>query len=135
MEKSNLDVAHEYLLRKNSQVGFLELWEEVCRVQGYETTDTDRKSKFYTNLFMDVRFITLGDNIWDLRDNYTFDRVHIDMNDVYHNEEDDEEEISEEESLDDEDEEDELDEDEDDSLDEDEDEDEDDLDEDEEDEF
>ena len=29
------------------------------------------------------RFVTLGENTWDLRSRHTFDKVHIDMNDVY----------------------------------------------------
>ena len=32
---------------------------------------------------MDGRFVNLGDNQWDLRTNQTYDKVHIDMNDVY----------------------------------------------------
>lgn len=32
---------------------------------------------------MDGRFVNLGDNTWDLRKNNTYDKVHIDINDVY----------------------------------------------------
>ena len=32
---------------------------------------------------LDGRFVTLGENIWDLRSRHTFDKVHIDMKDVY----------------------------------------------------
>lgn len=116
MEKSNLDVAYDIMLKATGPMNFQNLWNEICLVQGYsEEEASNRMAKFYTNLFMDGRFITLGDNIWDLRDSYTFDKVHIDMNDVYHDE--DEEEIvdeDEEESLDDEDDDDDDDEDDDD---------------------
>ena len=32
---------------------------------------------------LDGRFVTLGENQWDLRSRHTFDKVHIDMRDVY----------------------------------------------------
>ena len=32
---------------------------------------------------MDGRFVTLGENKWDLRSRHTFDKTHIDMKDVY----------------------------------------------------
>ena len=43
----------------------------------------DNISNFYTGLSLDGRFVNLGDNEWDLRANQTYDKVHIDMNDVY----------------------------------------------------
>jgi len=92
MEKSNLDVAYEIMLKAAEPMTFANLWSAICEVQNYGEDEAKRRmGKFYTNLFMDGRFITLGDNVWDLRDRYTFDRVHIDMNDVYHD--DDESEI------------------------------------------
>lgn len=106
MEKSNLDVAYEIMLKTEGPINFADLWNKICAVQNYSEEEAKKRiAKFYTNLFMDGRFITLGDNTWDLRDSYTFDRVHIDMNDVYHDEED--EEIIEEVDLSDDDEEDE----------------------------
>ena len=49
---------------------------------------------------LDGRFVTLGENQWDLRSSHTFDKVHIDMKDVYSDveaeEDDDEEELEEE---------------------------------------
>ena len=38
---------------------------------------------FYTNLSLDGRFVTLGENEWDLRSRQKYEKVHIDMNDVY----------------------------------------------------
>ena len=99
MEKSNLDVAYEIMQKRTTSISFADLWKEVCSIQGFSEEFAESKvGKFYTNLFMDGRFITLGENVWDLRDRYTFDRVHIDMNDVYHD--DDEEESEEEEDMD-----------------------------------
>ncbi len=90
MIKSNLDVAYDIMQQSESPLTFQKLWEEICKVQGFDEEESQKRmGKFYTNLFMDGRFITLGENTWDLRDRYTFDRVHIDMNDVYHDDDDD----------------------------------------------
>ena len=40
-------------------------------------------SRFYTNLMLDGRFVTLGENEWDLRIRHKFEKVHIDMSEVY----------------------------------------------------
>lgn len=99
-QKSNLDVAYELVLKKKNPVQFLKLWEEVSQIQGYTQEAADALiGKFYTNLSLDGRFITLGENTWDLRERYSFDKVHIDMNDVYSEVEeeiiDEDEEVSE----------------------------------------
>ena len=89
MEKSNLDVAFELVSRKKNPVVFSKLWEKVSQIQGLSEEEAKKRaSKFYTALSLDGRFITLGDNTWDLRSRYTFDKVHIDMNEVYTDEAD-----------------------------------------------
>ena len=91
MEKSNLDVAFELVSRKKNPVVFSKLWEEVSQIQGLSEEEAKKRaSKFYTALSLDGRFITLGDNTWDLRSRHTFDKVHIDMNEVYSDDYDDE---------------------------------------------
>ena len=92
MIKSNLDVAYDIMKKVNDPLTFKELWEEICKIQEFNEEESRRRiGNFYTNLFMDGRFITLGDNKWDLRDRYTFDYVNIDMNDVYRDDDDEEE--------------------------------------------
>ena len=89
MEKSNLDVAFELVSKKKNPVVFSKLWEEVSQIQGLSEEEAKKRaSKFYTALSLDGRFITLGENTWDLRSRYTFDKVHIDMNEVYSDESD-----------------------------------------------
>lgn len=84
MEKSNLDVAFELVSKKKNPIEFKKLWNEVSQIQGMSTDEANEKvGKFYTQLSLDGRFITLGENTWDLRSRYTFDKVHIDMNEVY----------------------------------------------------
>ena len=97
MIKSNLDVAYELVSNKRKPVDFSKLWEEVSQIQGLSEEEAKSKaSKFYTALSLDGRFITLGENTWDLRSRYTFDKVHIDMNEVYADDiEDDEKEVDE----------------------------------------
>ncbi len=91
VQKSNLDIAYELVLKKKSPVEFAKLWQEVSQIQGYTEDEAKaRVGKFYTNLSLDGRFITLGENTWDLRERYIFEKVHIDMNDVYRDVEEDE---------------------------------------------
>lgn len=50
-------------------------------------------SRFYTKLTLDERFVLLEDNMWDLRERQSFDKVHIDMNEIYSEIEDEEKEL------------------------------------------
>ena len=84
MGKSLLDYAYDFLSHNKGQVNFKDLWAYVCKEAGLdEDTASKRVSSFYTNLMLDGRFVTLGENVWDLRSRHTFDKVHIDMKDVY----------------------------------------------------
>ena len=49
---------------------------------------------FYTNLTLDSRFVNVGDNKWDLRERLPFEKVHIDMNDIYNDDEEGYEELT-----------------------------------------
>lgn len=105
MKRSNLDVAFELVSKKKNPVAFTKLWEEVSQIQGISEEEARAKAgRFYTALSLDGRFITLGDNTWDLRERYKFDKVHIDMNKVYSDSDDDndDEDESEEDSYEDE---------------------------------
>ena len=84
MPKSLLDLAYDYVSQSKEQVSFKDLWAYVVEKAGLdEETAAKRVSSFYTNLMLDGRFVTLGENQWDLRSRHTFDKVHIDMKDVY----------------------------------------------------
>jgi len=84
-EKSMLDLAFEVIKEvKTLPISFYDLWEGVCKKANLGKEEAKRLiSRFYTNMSLDGRFVTLTDNFWDLRANQTFDKVHIDMNDVY----------------------------------------------------
>ena len=84
MPRSLLDLAYDYVSQSKGQVSFKDLWAYVVEKAGLdEETAARRVSSFYTNLRVDGRFVTLGENQWDLRSRHTFDKVHIDMKDVY----------------------------------------------------
>lgn len=100
MPKSLLDHAYDFVSKSKEPVSFQEIWKYVVEQAGLdEETAARRVSSFYTNILLDGRFVTLGDNNWDLRIRQTFDKVHIDMKDVYsdveENDDDEEEEIEE----------------------------------------
>lgn len=84
MPKSLLDYAFDCVKASKGPVNFKDLWAYVVKEAGLdEETAAKRVSSFYTNLMLDGRFVTLGENQWDLRSRHTFDKVHIDMKDVY----------------------------------------------------
>ena len=99
-DKSLLDLAYEYVNGSKGSVTFKALWKAVSKAKGYSEEEAAKKvSQFYTTLLLDGRFVTLCENKWDLRSRHTFDKVHIDMKDVYNEVEasdgDEEEEVEE----------------------------------------
>lgn len=84
MPKSLLDHAFDYVSKSKEPVNFADMWKYIVEQAGLdEETAAQKLSRFYTNLMLDGRFVTLGENSWDLRERQTFDKVHIDMKDVY----------------------------------------------------
>ena len=100
MPKSLLDLTYEFISPQSEAASFAEICEYIAKESGLTKEELDKKiSRFYTNLVLDGRFVTLGENTWDLRSRHTFDKVHIDMKDVYSDveaaDDDEEEEIEE----------------------------------------
>jgi DNA-directed RNA polymerase, delta subunit len=94
-QKSMIDIACDLMVKKKKPIDFYKLWKEVSEIKGFnEEEDKANQSLFYTIITLDGRFITTGENFWDLRGRHKYESVHIDMNDVYA---DEEEEIVEEE--------------------------------------
>lgn len=82
--ESMVDVAYSYLKEINKKVKFNDLFNVISERIGFSEEEKENLiSNFYTNLSLDGRFVTLGNNEWDLRSNQTYDKVHIDMNDIY----------------------------------------------------
>lgn len=90
-EKSLLDYGFDVLNASKDPVKFIDLFNESVKLSGLEFSQSElkiRMSKFYTQLSLDGRFITLTDNYWDLRSRHVFEQVHLDMIDAYSDEED-----------------------------------------------
>ena len=100
-KESKTDIAYRLMLKKKKERNFYDLWEEVkaelAKVAAPEELENVEEdiSFFYTNLTLDGRFVCVGENKWNLRERVTFDKVHIDMNEIYA----DEEEISEDDDV------------------------------------
>jgi len=97
--KSMLDAAYEIMSKSKKETTFTDLYDAIG--QELAMSDDEKKARigsFYTDLTLDGRFVALTDNVWDLRARHTYDKVHIDVNDVYSDvEEGDEDEEDEEE--------------------------------------
>lgn len=100
-KESKTDIAYRLMLKKKKERNFYDLWEDVkaelAKVVAPEELENIEEdiSFFYTNLTLDGRFVCVGENKWNLRERVTFDKVHIDMNEIYA----EEEEISEDEDV------------------------------------
>jgi len=98
-KKSMLEIALEVMKDKKA-VSFSTVWAAVCKE--LELTDDEKKAKvgnFYTQLSLDGRFVALGGNKWSLRDRLPYDKIHVDLSEVYNDmesESDDEDEEEEE---------------------------------------
>lgn len=84
MSKSLIEIAYEFVSEHEGSVNFAQIWEHVKKESGLSEEEAAKKAgQFFTNMMLDGRFVTLGENEWDLRERHTFDKVHIDMRDVY----------------------------------------------------
>jgi DNA-directed RNA polymerase, delta subunit len=82
--ESMIDVAYGVLKSKTTPISFNDMYKEVAQKLGFTPEMASKKvTFFYTDLSLDGRFVDLKDNTWDLRERQTYDKVHIDMNDVY----------------------------------------------------
>ena len=97
LRESMVEVAYELMLKKQGPQKFVKFYEEVSALLAMSEEEADQNiSKFYTKLTLDERFVLLEDNTWDLRERQSFDKVHIDMNDIYSEIEEEEKEMEEE---------------------------------------
>lgn len=81
MPKSFLDHAFDYMDCQANPVRFEDLWKYVQEQSGLTPEEALAKvSKFYTNLILDGRFVTLGDNKWDLKIRHKYTETQIEAN-------------------------------------------------------
>lgn len=75
-EMSMLEVAYEIFLGRKDAITFNELVDEVAKIlELSEEEIRARISQFYTDINIDGRFITLGDNRWGLRTWYPYEQI------------------------------------------------------------
>ena len=83
-DKSMIEEAYEILSSNGGDLSFVDLADKIA--VALEMNEEEKKQKLgalYTSLSLDGRFVTLKDNTWDLRSRHTYEKVHIDVNDVY----------------------------------------------------
>lgn len=97
--KSMLDVAFDVMEDKKS-IAFSVLWNTISKKLDFSNEEKEKKvAAFYTQLSLDGRFVALGNNKWSLRDRLPYEKIHVDLSEVYNDMEeesegDDEEEES-----------------------------------------
>jgi DNA-directed RNA polymerase subunit delta len=75
-QMSFIEVAHDLLAEKKSVLSFQELLDEITKLLDVSESEArGRMVQFYTDLNIDGRFITLGDNRWGLREWYPVDQI------------------------------------------------------------
>lgn len=83
-DKSMIEVAYETLKNSDGALTFKDLASKVAEaLEMSEEEASSRLGALYTSLSLDGRFVILSDNTWDLRARHTYEKVHIDVNDVY----------------------------------------------------
>ncbi len=75
-EMSLIEIAYELLVEKNQPFLFNDLVDEIVVIKGSSKEDVvARIAQFYTDLNIDGRFISLGDNHWGLKNWYPVDQA------------------------------------------------------------
>ncbi|UXS76095.1 DNA-directed RNA polymerase subunit delta [Staphylococcus chromogenes] len=75
-EKAFIDMAYTLLTEKNETMNLYDIIDEFKQIGYYEDNQIeDRIVQFYTDLNTDGRFLSVGDNVWGLRDWYSVDDI------------------------------------------------------------
>ena len=119
MKKSPMvEAAFSVLEKAQSALPFKELFDQVVTELDLDkVTATKRIAKLYSDITLDSRFLSLEDNMWDLKKRHKLDDTIVDTSDIIIDDEDvdeydydyEEEEINEDEDEDDDEEDDEKD--------------------------
>ena len=79
-EMSLIDVAYEIMNGGKTPYAFNELMNEVAKLVGLSEEEVNEKiAQFYTDVNIDGRFLSLGDNRWGLRLWYPVDKSEEDV--------------------------------------------------------
>lgn len=75
-EMSMIELASELLQTKKQAIAFQDIMEEIITALGLTEAEVKAKiAQFYTDLNVDGRFISLGENRWGLRAWYPVDQI------------------------------------------------------------
>lgn len=75
-EMSMIELASELLQTKKQAIAFQDIMEEITTALGLTEAEVKEKiAQFYTDLNVDGRFISLGENRWGLRAWYPVDQI------------------------------------------------------------
>lgn len=75
-EMSLIELAHQYLEENKQAISFNDLVEEMAKLLDLSKDEIrSRMVQFYTDLNIDGRFISLGENRWGLRTWYPYDQI------------------------------------------------------------
>ncbi|MDU0477457.1 DNA-directed RNA polymerase subunit delta [Staphylococcus chromogenes] len=75
-EKAFIDMAYTLLTEKNETMNLYDIIDEFKQIGHYEDNQIeDHIVQFYTDLNTDGRFLSVGDNVWGLRDWYSVDDI------------------------------------------------------------
>ena len=79
--KTKLDII-QGILTKSKETNFDDIIKKL-ETKTNQTFTAKKKSYIFTDMNIDKRFIHLGDNIWDLRENHPYSKVHLPINEIY----------------------------------------------------
>src|SRR5699024_9911390 len=75
-EKSFIDMAYTLLNEKGDTMNLYDIIDEFKALGHYEDHEVENRIvQFYTDLNTDGRFLSVGDNVWGLRDWYSVDDI------------------------------------------------------------
>ena len=72
----------EEIISKTKLINFDDLIKKLEK-QIKNTLTNKEKSYIFTDMNIDKRFLHLGDNKWDLRENHPYSKVHLSINEIY----------------------------------------------------
>ncbi|MCL1948316.1 MAG: DNA-directed RNA polymerase subunit delta [Turicibacter sp.] len=82
-EMSMLEVAEQLIQRKIKPQKFDKIAKEVCEIMGISAEEFDeRVAQFYTDLTLSGKFVTVGEDKWDLKSRQKYDVANYDTYDI-----------------------------------------------------
>ena len=77
--RSMTDVAYDLMSSKKRPVSFQKLWQDVSKIT---KVSSDLIARFYSDLTLDGRFVSLKDNKWDLKNRRKFAESQFDISEI-----------------------------------------------------